>query len=207
MSRSKSSSRWLQEHHSDPYVQQAQKQGYRSRAVFKLKEIQEKYRILKPGMVVVDLGAAPGGWSQVATEYMGGKGKIFALDILEMSPLPGVDFVQGDFLQPEVFQQLLQLAGRQVDLVMSDMAPNLSGNPAIDQPRAMTMAENAAYFAEQVLTPKGALLVKLFHGEGFDSLVKQLRGQYQQVKIIKPKASRPRSREVYLYAKGQRGQV
>lgn len=205
MTTSKSSKRWLHEHAHDPYVQQAKAMGYRSRAVFKLLEIQEKDRVLRPGMMVVDLGAAPGGWSQVAAKLVGAKGKVFALDILPMEPILGVEFLQGDFLEPSVYSQLMDaLGGKPVDVVLSDIAPNMTGTSAIDQPRAMAMAESALYFAEQVLTNNGVLLVKVFQGEGFDPYLASLRKAFRKVKVRKPKASRARSREVYVIGLGRR---
>lgn len=203
MSRSKSSKRWLKEHFDDPYVKLAQKKGFRSRAVFKLLEIQERDKLLKPGMTVVDLGAAPGGWSELAMRLVGAKGQVYALDILPMEAIEGVEFLQGDFSQPEVFEKLLQLIDKRgVDLVTSDISPNISGMKDIDQPRAMFLAELALDFAKQVLKKEGSLLVKVFQGEGFDQFVKDVRQSFSQVLIRKPKASRQRSREVYLLAKG-----
>lgn len=205
MARSKSSHRWLKEHFDDEFVKKAQREGYRSRAVYKLDEIQQKDHILKPGMAVVDLGAAPGGWSQYALGHVGRKGRIVAMDILPMEPLPGVSFVQGDFREDEVLEKLLEtLEGQEIDLVMSDIAPNISGMDAVDQPRAMYLAELAVDFAERVLRPGGDLLVKLFQGEGFDTLLKELRGRYDKVVMRKPKASRARSREVYALARGRK---
>jgi len=202
MSRSKSSNRWLKEHFSDPYVQLAQQQGYRSRAVFKLKEIQDKDRLLKPGMTVIDLGAAPGGWSQLAAQLVGRKGQVIALDKLPIAPLTGVEFIQGDFHEQEVYDQLLQrLDGRTVDLVISDMAPNLTGIKAADQAGSMYLAELAVDFANQCLRKGGDLLVKAFQGQGFDPLLKELRRQFATVVSRKPKSSRPRSAEVYLLAR------
>jgi 23S rRNA (uridine2552-2'-O)-methyltransferase len=202
MARSKSSRRWLREHFEDEYVKRAQREGYRSRAVYKLEEIQQKDRVIKPGMTVVDLGAAPGSWSQFASSLVGREGKVVATDILPVDPLPGVSFVQGDFREDEVLEQLLQiLEGRSVDLVMSDMAPNISGMDAVDQPRAMYLAELAVEFAQRVLRPGGALLIKIFQGEGFDALLKDLRSQYEKVVIRKPRSSRARSREVYALAR------
>ena len=202
MARSKSSRRWLREHFEDEYVKRAQREGYRSRAVYKLEEIQQKDRVIKPGMTVVDLGAAPGSWSQFASSLVGREGKVVATDILPLDPLPGVSFVQGDFREDEVLEQLLQiLEGRSVDLVMSDMAPNISGMDAVDQPRAMYLAELAVEFAQRVLRPGGALLIKIFQGEGFDALLKDLRSQYEKVVIRKPRSSRARSREVYALAR------
>jgi len=205
MARSKSSHRWLREHFDDEYVKRAQREGYRSRAVYKLDEIQQKDRIIKPGMAIVDLGAAPGSWSQYASGLLGGKGIVVAMDILPMEALPGVRFVQGDFREDDVLDKLLQaLEGQEVDLVMSDMAPNISGMDAVDQPRAMYLAELAVDFAERVVRPGGELLIKVFQGEGFDELVRGLRSHYQKVVIRKPRASRPRSREVYALARGRK---
>ena len=205
MSRSKSSQRWLKEHFSDPYVKKAQSQGYRSRAAFKLLEIQEKDKILKPGMTVVDLGAAPGGWSQLAAQIVGAKGHVFALDILSMDDLPGVTFLKGDFQKPEVAEELLkQMAENQADLVISDMAPNMSGMAVVDQSRAMYLTELALEFAKKVLKNEGCFLVKAFQGADFEVFLKNLRKKFRQVLIRKPKSSRQRSREVYLLAKGYR---
>jgi 23S rRNA (uridine2552-2'-O)-methyltransferase len=204
MGRSKSSHQWLKKHFDDEFVKRAQREGYRSRAVYKLDEIQQKDRILRPGAVVVDLGAAPGGWSQYAAETLGDKGRIIALDILPMEPLPGVEFLEGDFQEDEVLASLMELlGGATVNLVMSDMAPNISGMDAVDQPRSMYLVELAVDFAATVLGKGGDLLFKGFQGEGFDALLKDLRGQYRNVLIRKPKASRPRSREVYVLAKGR----
>lgn len=205
MARSKSSHRWLKEHFDDEYVKRAQREGWRSRAVFKLEEIQEKDRILKPGMTVVDLGAAPGGWSQYALGLLGRKGVVVATDILPMESLADVEFVQGDFREEAVLDELLnRLKGREIDLVMSDIAPNISGMGAVDQPRAMYLAELAVDFADRVVRPGGDLLVKLFQGEGFDALLQDLRSRYDKVLMRKPKASRPRSREVYALARGRK---
>jgi len=205
MARSKSSKRWLKEHFDDPYVRKAQREGWRSRAVYKLQEIDEKDRLFKPGMTVVDLGAAPGGWSQWAAHRIGEKGHVYALDILPVEPFAGVTFIQGDFREDAVYQRLLDaLAGRAVDLVMSDMAPNMSGNAAVDIPRAMYLAELALDFADQTLKPGGDLLMKVFQGEGFDELFRTLRARYGKVVTRKPKASRPRSREVYLLARNKK---
>jgi 23S rRNA (uridine2552-2'-O)-methyltransferase len=205
MARSKSSRRWLKEHFEDEFVKRAQREGYRSRAVFKLDEIQHKDHILRPGMAVVDLGAAPGGWSQYAVARTGRNGSVVAMDILPVEPLPGVEFVQGDFRDDAVLERLLELLhGREVDLVMSDIAPNISGMDAVDQPRAMYLAELAVDFADRVLRPGGDLLVKLFQGEGFDALLKDLRGRYDKVVMRKPRASRARSREVYALARGRK---
>lgn len=191
----------MQRHLNDEYVQRAQREGYRSRAAYKLLELQEKDRFIKPGQVVVDLGAAPGGWSQVAAKLVGGKGMMFAMDILAMDPLPGVDFLQGDFREQAVMDQLLaRLDGRPVDLVISDMAPNVTGNAAVDQPRSMYLCELALDFARQTLRPGGGLVMKVFQGEGFDELFRDVRGSFGKVVTRKPKASRPKSREVYLVA-------
>ncbi len=203
MARSKSSRRWLREHFDDEYVRRAQQEGLRSRAVFKLLEIQEKDRILRPGMTVVDLGAAPGGWAEYAAKVVGRRGRVIALDLLEMEPIPGVELIRGDFREEEVLRRLMEaLGGRPVDLVMSDMAPNISGVKAVDQPRAMYLCELAAAFARDVLAPRGDLLMKAFQGEGFDDLVRALRADWSKVLFRKPKASRARSREVYLLARG-----
>ena len=207
MGRSKSSHQWLKAHFDDEYVKRAQREGYRSRAVYKLEELQQKDHLLRPGSVVVDLGAAPGGWSQYAAARLGPQGRIIALDILPMEDLPGVEFIQGDFREDEVLDSLVKtLEGMAVDLVMSDMAPNISGMEAVDQPRSMYLMELAADFAEHVLRKGGDLLFKGFHGEGFDVLIRNLRSQYNKVLIRKPKASRPRSREVYVLAKGRKTQ-
>ncbi len=203
MARSKSSGRWMQEHFDDEYVKMAQAQGYRSRAVFKLKEIQEKDQLIRPGMTVVDLGAAPGGWSQLARQLVGKKDKIIALDILPMDPLEGVDFIQGDFREQVVLDQLYATLGAApVNLVMSDMAPNMSGNKGVDQPRAIYLGELALETAKAVLTKDGVFLVKLFHGAGFEDFFKEVQQSFTKVAIRKPKASRPRSNEVYILAKG-----
>lgn len=201
MARTKSSSRWLKEHFDDEYVKRAQREGWRSRAVYKLEELHEKYRLLKPGMTVVDLGAAPGGWSQYAEKVVGASGRIVALDILPMEPLPGVDFIEGDFRDEAVLARLeAGLGDRAIDLVMSDMAPNISGMDAVDQPRTMYLVELAADFARQRLRLGGTFICKVFQGEGFDALVQSLRKDYAKVTVRKPKASRARSREVYLVA-------
>ena len=182
MAKGKSSKRWLKEHFDDAYVKQAQVAGYRSRAVFKLKEIDNKDHLLKPGMLVVDLGAAPGGWAQYASERLAGRGEILALDILPMDALPGVDFIQGDFTEQAVYDQLLlRLEGRQADLVISDMAPNLSGTKAIDQPKAIYLAELALEMAQKVLKPGGDFLVKIFQGEGSDVFRAECKKRFQKV--------------------------
>jgi len=203
MARSKSSSQWLQEHFKDQYVQQSQKEGYRSRAAYKLLQIQEKDKLIKPGMNVVDLGSAPGGWSQVARQFVGTKGKVIALDILPMDQLAHVDFIQGDFQEDSVLEELLNVVNNEpVDLVISDMAPNVTGVKAVDQPKSMYLLELAVDLADQVLKPNGSLLMKVFQGEGFQELLAQLRQRYQKVITRKPDASRSRSSEVYLLAKG-----
>ncbi len=200
--RSKSSARWLAEHVSDEFVQRAQRDGWRSRAVFKLAEIQRRERLLRPGIRCVDLGAAPGGWSQYARRIMGGAGRIVATDILPMDAITGVEFVQGDFREPAVLQEILALIGAaKVDLVLADMAPNMAGIDAVDQPRSMYLAELALDFADRVLAPGGDLLVKLFQGEGFDHFIKEARGKFGRVVTKKPKASRTRSPEIYLLAR------
>ncbi len=203
MGRSKSSSRWMAEHFEDEYVKMAQAQGYRSRAVFKLKEIQDKDQLIKPGMNIVDLGAAPGGWSQFARQLLGKKNKLIALDILPMEALEGVEFIQGDFREESVLDELkAALEDMPVNLVMSDMAPNMSGNRGVDQPRAIYLGELALDTARTVLTKDGSFLVKLFHGEGFESFYNEVQSCFSKVVIRKPKASRPRSNEVYILAKG-----
>lgn len=202
MKRSKSSSRWLKEHFDDEYVKMAQKQGYRSRAIYKLQELNDRDRLLKPGMTVVDLGSAPGSWSQLAAKIVGPSGKVVALDILPMDALADVDFLQGDFREEAVMEQLItMLGGRPVDLVLSDMAPNISGIKISDQARAMHLIELALDLCTRVLRPGGDLLVKVFQGEGFDQFVRDCRRHFKSVTIRKPKASRPRSPEVYLLAR------
>lgn len=205
MARSKSSGRWLKEHFNDEYVQRAQREGWRSRAVYKLEELDQKYQLFKPGMTVVDLGAAPGGWSQYAMKALGERGRLIALDILDMDVIAGVEFLQGDFREESVFNRFMEMVGNQpVDLVMSDMAPNMSGVEAVDVPRGMYLVELAVDFANQALAEGGSFIAKVFQGEGFDELVRQLRGQYERVVVRKPRASRPRSREVYLLASGKK---
>ncbi|WP_099036219.1 23S rRNA (uridine(2552)-2'-O)-methyltransferase RlmE [Lacimicrobium alkaliphilum] len=201
--RSASSARWLKEHFDDPYVQKAQKQGWRSRAVFKLEQIQQKDRLIKPAMTVVDLGAAPGGWSQLSAQLVGDKGQVIACDILPMEPLPGVDFLQGDFREEAVIDALLnRIGGNNVDVVLSDMAPNMSGNNAVDQARSMYLVELAMDMCRQVLKPNGSFAVKVFQGEGFDEFFVQMRQAFKNIKTRKPDSSRARSREVYLVATG-----
>ncbi len=193
----------MQEHFDDEYVKMAQAQGYRSRAVFKLKEIQDKDQLIKPGMNIIDLGAAPGGWSQLARQLVGKKDKIIALDILPMDPIEGVDFIQGDFREQVVMDQLCAvLEGATINLVMSDMAPNMSGNKGVDQPRAIYLGELALETAKTLLAKDGVFLVKLFHGAGFEEFYKDVTQTFAKVVIKKPKASRPRSNEVYILAKG-----
>lgn len=197
---SKSSKTWLREHWDDPYVKQAQKDGYRSRAAYKLLEIQEKDRLLRPGMTVVDLGAAPGSWSQLTAKLVGPRGRVVASDILPMDGLPGVNFIQGDFREQAVFDQILAALGdERADLVISDMAPNMSGTGA-DQPRAMYLCELALDMATKVLKPGGDFVVKVFQGEGYDAYRKAVQAHFGVLKARKPKASRPRSPEVYLLA-------
>ena len=205
--RSKSSQRWLKEHFSDPYVKRAQADGMRSRAAYKLEELLERAHLLKPGMVVVDLGAAPGGWSQYVRQALGDSGRVVAMDILDMPTLAGVEFLHGDFREDSVLSQLeAMLNGQPVDLVLSDMAPNKSGMDAVDQPRAMHLAELAMEFADNHLKPGGAFLIKLFQGVGFDDYVKEMRRRYDKVAIRKPDASRKRSPEVYALGQGKRSQ-
>lgn len=196
----------MKEHFDDQYVKQSWQDGYRSRASYKLLELDEKDKLLRPGMTVIDLGAAPGGWSQIAAEKVGSQGRVIASDILEMDSLADVTFVQGDFTEETVLNAILErLENRPVDLVMSDMAPNMSGMAAIDQPQAMYLAELALELARETLSPGGKLLVKVFQGEGFDSYLKELRNSFKRVVTRKPGASRARSREVYLLAEGFRG--
>jgi 23S rRNA (uridine2552-2'-O)-methyltransferase len=205
MARSKSSNRWMQEHFDDEYVKMAQVQGYRSRAVFKLKEINEKDNLIKNGMNIVDLGAAPGGWSQLARQLMGKSGQLIALDILPIEPLEGVTTILGDFREESVLNALyVELAGAPIHLIMSDMAPNMSGNKATDQARSIYLGELALDMAKTVLAKQGTFLVKLFQGEGFEAFHKEVQAVFTQVTIRKPKASRPRSNEVYILAKGYR---
>lgn len=199
----KSSRRWLKEHFSDPYVKQAQQAGYRSRAVFKILEIHERDRLFKPGMTVVDLGAAPGGWAQVVYPLIKPKGgRLVALDLLPIEPIEGVEIIQGDFSDEHILQALLdKLASIKADWVISDMAPNMSGNESIDIPRSMYLAELALDFALQVLNKEGGFLIKAFQGEGFDVLLAQIKHHFSSVVIRKPKASRGRSREVFILAR------
>jgi 23S rRNA (uridine2552-2'-O)-methyltransferase len=203
MARSKSSGSWLQEHVNDPYVKQAQKDGYRSRASYKLIQLNEKDRLLRPGMLVVDLGSAPGGWSQVAAKAVGAKGKVLATDILPMDPVNGVDFVMGDFTDETVLRQILALLhDRKPDLILSDMSPNISGIDVADQAASMYLVELALDMARQVLKPKGDFVAKVFQGAGADAYLKDLRSSFEKLLIRKPAASRARSREIYVVAKG-----
>ncbi len=202
---SKSSKAWMREHLDDPFVKRAQKDGYRARAAYKLLEINDKYKIIRSGMTVVDLGAAPGSWSQIAGRLVGSHGLVVASDILSMDALPDVTFLPGDFREQAVFDQLLQiLDGRSVDLVISDMAPNTSGNPAVDQPRMIYLCELALDFATRVLSPKGQCLVKAFQGEGYDEYRKAVLAEFDVLKSVKPEASRARSREMYLLAQSRK---
>jgi 23S rRNA (uridine2552-2'-O)-methyltransferase len=205
MPRSKSSKRWLQEHHQDAYVLKAREQGYRSRAVFKLAEIQQKDRIIKPGQLVLDLGAAPGGWSEYAQQIVGDQGKVIALDLLPIEPIAGVEFLQGDFTEQKTLDQLVALIdGCRLDLVLSDMAPNLSGVDSVDQPRALYLAELAFDLARQFLAADGVFVVKLFQGQGFEDLIVLLRQSFKSTRLRKPDASRARSSEIYAVCCGPR---
>ena len=206
MARSKSSGRWLEEHFNDQYVKKSQQDGYRTRASYKLLELQQKDKLFRPGMTVLDLGAAPGGWSQVALELVGRSGRVVASDILPMEPIAGVDFVQGDFTEIEVYERILDVLGDdKVDLVISDMAPNMSGVSAVDQPKAMYLIELAVDMADQILVSGGTFIAKVFHGEGFDELLKTARSKFHKVQIRKPDASRARSKEQYLVATDFKG--
>jgi len=203
--RSKSSQRWLREHFDDPFVVRAQQEGYRARAVYKLAEIDRRDHLLGPGMRVVDLGAAPGGWSQYAVERVGRSGHVVASDLLPMDPIPGVDIVTGDFREESVLNAILaRLGGEPADLVLSDIAPNLSGTDAVDQPRAIYLCELALDLSVRVLKPNGAFLVKVFQGQGSDEFLREMRKRFSRVVVRKPEASRPRSREVYVLARGLR---
>jgi 23S rRNA (uridine2552-2'-O)-methyltransferase len=205
MGRSKNSKQWLKEHFDDVYVRRAKEEGYRSRASFKLLEIQEQDKLIRQGMTIVDLGAAPGGWSQVAANLAGERGQVIASDILPIDSLPGVEFLQGDFTKDAVLESLIELLkDRQADLVISDMAPNMSGMKDIDLPRVMYLAELALDLARIVLKPDAVFLVKVFHGEGYEELQKALKSSFSSVKVRKPKASRARSSEIYLLAAGFR---
>jgi len=205
MARSKSSRAWLAEHFTDEYVKRARQEGFRSRAIYKLQELDRRDHLLKPGMTVVDLGAAPGGWAQYARRRVGPPGRVLALDILPIEPLPGVEILCADFTEPAALEQLVQmLAGRPVDLVISDMSPNISGIEVADQARTMYLAELALDFAVRQLRPGGDFLVKTFQGQGFSEFYRHLQGRFEKLQTRKPKASRPRSREVYLLARGLR---
>ena len=195
------SKEWNKEHSDDPFVQRAHKEGWRSRAVFKLEELDQKYSLIQPGMNIVDLGAAPGGWSQYVAKKVSKTGKVIAIDVLDIEAINGVDFLQGDFTEQEIYESLRKLVGQKpIDLVISDMAPNISGISSVDQPKAIYLAELAAEFSLEVLTPNGGLLVKVFQGAGFDDYVKMLRSKFSKVLIRKPEASRSRSREMYALA-------
>lgn len=197
------SRRWLREHFTDPYVKQAQQEGYRSRSVYKLLEIHQRDRLFKPGMTVIDLGAAPGGWCQLVVNLTKPNGRLIAMDLLPMEPIEGVTFIQGDFADEAILEQLLnELALEKADWVISDMAPNMSGNESVDIPRAMYLTELALDFALQTLKEEGGFLIKVFQGEGFDALLVEIKRKFKSVVIRKPKASRGRSREVYILAKG-----
>ena len=203
MARSKSSHRWLQEHVNDPYVKQAQKDGYRSRSSYKLIELNEKDRLIRPGMLIMDLGSAPGGWSQVAGRLVGEKGRVLATDILPMDPVKNVDFIQGDFTEEAVFNQILSaLNGAKPDLIISDIAPNITGIDSADQGSSIYLVELALDMVRRVLKPKGNFVAKVFQGSGSDAYLKDVRTSFEKVSVRKPAASRPRSREVYVVAKG-----
>lgn len=207
MAKNKSSNAWLQEHFDDEYVKKAQQDGYRSRAVYKLEEIQKKEKLIKPNMTIIDLGAAPGGWSQYAVKLVGKKGRVIASDILDIDPLPFVEFIQGDFTEQNVLDQILEVLAQsnnnnqKLDVVISDMAPNISGVESIDLPRSLYLCELALDMAKEVLKPGGSLVVKLFQGQGSDQYLRDVRNSFRQVKIRKPKASRARSKEVYVVAR------
>ena len=206
MARSKSSNNWLQEHISDPYVKQAQRDGYRSRSSYKLIQLNERDRLIRPGMLIVDLGSAPGGWSQVATKLAGEQGRVIATDILPMDPLKNVDFIQGDFTEESVLNEVLErLGGRKPQLVICDIAPNITGIDSADQASSMYLVELALDFVRQALEPKGDFVVKVFQGAGSDAYLKDVRSSFDKMLVRKPAASRPRSREIYLVAKGFKG--
>ena len=214
MARSKSSGSWLKEHFDDEYVKMSQKEGYRSRAIYKLKEIQQKDQLIKHGMQVVDLGAAPGGWSQYAVELVGGNGRVVASDILAIDPLPFVEFIQGDFTEQSVLDDILNVLNKdnhddnsdsKADVVISDMAPNVTGVESIDQPKSIYLCELSLDMARTILKQGGSFVAKVFQGDGSDAFVNDVKSSFKQVKIRKPKASRPRSREVYVVALGFKG--
>ena len=210
MARSKSSGTWLKEHFDDEYVKMSQKEGYRSRAIYKLKEIQQKDQLIKHGMQVVDLGAAPGGWSQYAVELVGASGRVVASDILSIDPLPFVEFIQGDFTEQSVLDELLSVLNKdntdsKADVVISDMAPNVTGVESIDQPKSIYLCELSLDMARVILKQGGSFVAKVFQGDGSDAFVNDVKSSFKQVKIRKPKASRPRSREVYVVALGFKG--
>lgn len=206
MARTKSSHQWMQRHVNDEYVKRSKKDGYRSRAAYKLEEIQEKDRIIKQGQVVVDLGCAPGGWCQIAAPLVGKHGRVVGIDLLDMPAVPGVDFLQGDFREDSFLAEMMKmLDGRQVDLVISDMAPNISGQTVVDQPRGIYLCELALDFCRQVLAPNGGFVTKIFQGEGFDDFFRDTRSSFGRVVTRKPKASRPKSREVYIVASQFKG--
>ncbi len=201
-----SSAKWLQRHNSDTYVKKSKQEGYRSRAAYKLLELNKKYKLFNSNQIVVDLGAAPGGWSQYATKIVGDEGQVIACDILPMDPISGVSFLQGDFREDAVLEALLErIQPNMVDVVMSDMAPNMAGNQSVDQPRAMYLIELALDMCRQVLIPGGSFTVKVFQGESFEQYVKEVRAMFKVVKIRKPDSSRARSREVYIVATGYKG--
>ncbi len=206
MAQSRTSKAWLKEHFDDRFVKQAKQDGYRSRASYKLLELQDKDKLISPGMTVVDLGSAPGGWSQVAARLVGDKGRVVASDILEMDSVAGVNFICGDFTEDTVYQSILEaMNGELADLVISDMAPNMSGMSAVDQPAAMYLVELALELGTQILKPGGNFVAKVFQGEGFEEYIKAMRGSFQKVITRKPDSSRARSREVYLLGKGFKG--
>jgi len=207
MARSKTSGSWLKEHFDDEYVKRSQKEGYRSRAVYKLQEIQQKDNLIRQNMQVVDLGAAPGGWSQYAVELVGKNGRVIASDILPIDPLPFVEFIKGDFTEESVLNEILDVLANNeknqgADVVISDMAPNMTGVEATDQPRSIYLCELALDMACQILKPGGAFVAKVFQGDGSDAFLKEVRNHFKKVRVRKPKASRPRSREVYIVAQG-----
>ena len=205
MSRSKSSQRWLNEHHKDDFVRKSRLESYRSRSVYKLAEIDQRDRLLRPDLSVIELGAAPGGWTQYVAEKLSANGLLLAVDILEMDPVPGAQIIQGDFTELETLESIRStMNGQSADLVLSDMAPNFSGQVAVDQPRAMYLAELALEMCRELMVPGGSLLVKTFHGAGFEEYVRQVRGMFGEVKSRKPRASRARSREVYILARNRK---